>query len=108
MTPEPRELTVGDAVLNRRDKLVGVVYAVDPTGTGRVSVSVLLIDGTDAGSYSPDQAAELLQLLGPTGLTYSYHSALRLRRDWQTGYFNQVFATARLLAGFVDPELLGP
>ncbi|GAB3841116.1 cell envelope integrity protein CreD [Hymenobacter jeollabukensis] len=107
MTPEPQELTVGDAVLTVRERNIGVVYAVDPAGSGRFSVSVLLSDGTDAGSYSPGQADELLQRLGPTGVTYSFHSAMRLRRDWQSGYFKQAFATARLLAGFVDPDLLG-
>ena len=107
--PALQNLTVGEAVLYPREQAVGLVYEVYERGPGeRPGVQVLLSDGRDLSGFSAEEADQVLQAVGHTGLAYKFAHVGQLHADYQRGRFAEAFATARLLAGFRHIRYLDP
>lgn len=79
---------------------VGIVYETYPEQDVETLdvASVLLTNGHDIGSFNGDEQAESLTWIGHADLAYTFSSPDQLMADFRNGYFDQVFAEARLLA----------
>jgi len=95
-----QDLVVGDAVICGRVRAVGLVYEKFSWVAGpkkRGSVSIVLINGTDLGAFSADEAELHLEPLGSTSLDYRYECVGHLHHCLTQGVFAVAFAEAASL-----------
>ncbi|MDF7815584.1 MULTISPECIES: hypothetical protein [Hymenobacter] len=94
----PQDLTIGDAIYYPREQALGIIYETYSRGDNeRPGVQVLLSNGEDLSGFSPQEADQFLQPLGPTGLTYQFQNVTQLARDYERGVFGQAFHNAQVL-----------